>query len=93
MFVSIAGANRDPKANHNPDAFIPSRENLKQVAFGYGIHLCIGASLARLEAKVVFEEILRRYSSLKLVNSEPAWGTSTFFRGHEELKLNVSAFC
>ena len=90
VFVSIAGANRDPKANHNPDAFIPGRENLKQIAFGYGIHLCIGASLARLEAKVVFEEILRRYSSLKLVNSEPAWGTSTFFRGHEELKLKVS---
>ena len=91
VFVSIAGANRDPKANDNPDEFNLGRNDPKQVAFGYGIHLCIGASLARLEARVVFEEILKRYNSMELVNPEPVWGTSTFFRGHEELKVKVAA--
>ena len=91
VFVSIAGANRDPKANDNPDEFDLRRNDPKQVAFGYGIHLCIGASLARLEARVAFEEILKRYNSMELVNPEPVWGTSTFFRGHEELKVKVAA--
>ena len=91
VFVSIAGANRDPRANDKPDEFDLRRIDLKQIAFGYGIHLCIGASLARLEARVAFEEILKRYHSMALVNSEPAWGTSTFFRGHEKLIVKVSA--
>ena len=91
VFVSIAGANRDPGANDEPDKFDLRRTDLKQVAFGYGIHHCIGASLARLEARVVFEEIFRRYQSLALVNPNPVWGSSTFFRGHEELIVNVNA--
>ena len=89
VFLSIAGANRDPAANENPDLFEPDRDELKQVAFGYGIHHCIGASLARLEAKVAFEEILNRYERMELVAPEPVWGENAFFRGHEELKIAV----
>tara|TARA_B100002051_G_C16543996_1_gene539023 strand:- start:546 stop:875 length:330 start_codon:yes stop_codon:yes gene_type:complete len=90
VFVSIAGANRDPSVNQKPDEFNVMRQAAKQVAFGYGIHLCIGASLARLEAKVAFEEIFKRYDSMSLVNTNPRWGSSTFFRGHEELLVKVS---
>ena len=90
VFVSIAGANRDPSVNQKPDEFNVMRQAAKQVAFGYGIHLCIGASLARLEAKIAFEEIFKRYDSMSLVNTNPRWGSSTFFRGHEELLVKVS---
>jgi cytochrome P450 len=90
VFLSIAGSNRDPLANESPDVFDISRDQPKLVSFGYGIHLCIGASLARLEAKVAFEEILNRYDALSLGQSEPVWGENAFFRGHEALNVKVS---
>jgi pimeloyl-[acyl-carrier protein] synthase len=85
VFVSIAGGNRDPGANDNPDAFDIYREKVAQVSFGYGIHLCIGASLARLEAKVAFEKLLEKFPNMQLCSSEPHWGANPFFRGHERL--------
>ena len=48
----IASANRDPAANDNPDDFDISRENIKHVSFGHGIHLCLGLTLARLEGRI-----------------------------------------
>ena len=85
VFVSIAGGNRDPGANDNPDEFDINREKVNQVSFGYGIHLCIGASLARLEAKVAFERLLAEYPNLKLCSTKPQWGSNPFFRGQESL--------
>ena len=85
ILVSIAGGNRDPDANADPDTFDIGREKVNQVSFGYGIHLCIGASLARLEAKVAFEELLGRFPDLALCNPEPQWGVNPIFRGHREL--------
>ena len=60
---------------------------MRQVAFGYGIHLCIGASLARMEARVTFEKLLHRYPRLNLVDQQPNWGKNPFFRGHEVLEV------
>lgn len=91
VLVSIAGANRDPAVNPAPDEFDIRRESGKQVSFGYGIHLCIGASLARLEARVAFEELFRRYPSIEAVAAEPHWGTNPFFRGLESLPVRVAA--
>ena len=88
VFVSIPGANRDPSINDSPEEFHIDRENPKQVSFGYGIHLCIGASLARMEARVAFEEILARYDHLELAET-PVWGNNPFFRGVDGLKLRT----
>ena len=85
IFVSIAGGNRDPNANEAPDRFDIGREKVSQVSFGYGIHLCIGASLARLEAKVAFEKLLAEFPNMQLCDAQPHWGQNPFFRGHENL--------
>jgi cytochrome P450 len=85
IFVSIAGANRDPSANPNPDTFDVGRDKINQVSFGYGIHLCIGNSLARMEAKVAFERLLADFPELKLCSTRPHWGKNPFFRGQESL--------
>jgi cytochrome P450 len=87
IFLSIAASNRDPAVNENPDVFNLNRDKVNQISFGYGIHLCIGSSLARLEAKVAFEKLLDRYPNMALVNSQPQWGNNPFFRGHEELEV------
>jgi cytochrome P450 len=91
VLVSIAGGNRDPQANPEPDRFDIGREKVNQVSFGYGIHLCIGASLARLEAKVTFEKLLADFPNLALCDPEPQWGDNPIFRGHRKLWVRKSA--
>lgn len=90
IFLSIAGSNRDPRANENPDTFDINREKPKQISFGYGIHLCIGAALARLETQVALEELLDRYPDMQLRDNAPAWGNNPFFRGLDHLNIQIS---
>ncbi len=86
IFIGLAAANRDEAANADPDEFDISREKVNQVAFGYGIHLCIGATLARLEGRVAFERLLERHLDLELAG-DPEWGANPFFRGFDELSV------
>jgi cytochrome P450 len=73
LVVVFAAANRDPAVwGDDPDRFDPSRENLKEhLAFGKGIHFCIGAPLSRLEMQVFFEELGRRVRGVELVEGTP----------------------
>lgn len=84
LLLAIAGANRDPSANENPNVFNIQREKVNHLSFGHGIHLCLGMSLARLEAKVVFTKLFERYPNLSYVDT-PNWGTNDFFRGPNTL--------
>ena len=88
--VSIAGANRDPEANENPNEFDITREDIKHISFGYGPHMCIGASLARIESRIAFECLFERFKSLELEEKNPVWGRNLIFRGFDNLKLKVS---
>ena len=85
--VCIAGANRDPEANKNPNEFDITRENIKHVSFGYGPHMCIGASLARIETRMAFEALFERYPEMSLLDREPQWGRNLIFRGFEHLAI------
>ena len=70
-FVLLAAANRDPAQFADPDKFDIAREQKSHVAFGEGIHFCIGAPLARLEGAIAIGEMLRRFPKLRLSEPEP----------------------
>ncbi len=59
----LASANRDERRWRDPDVFDPGRDTSDHVAFGFGVHFCLGAALARLEARVALEELLARLPS------------------------------
>jgi cytochrome P450 len=70
MVIVFASANRDEALFADPDAFDPDREGLREhLAFGKGIHFCLGAALSRLEGKVALEELARRLDSFTLAES------------------------
>jgi cytochrome P450 len=84
----VGGANRDPAVFEDPERFDVTRNDLRPLSFGGGIHFCLGAQLARIEAAVVFETILRRLPDLKLTDPEhPKWRPSFVLRGLTELPV------
>src|SRR5262245_44930699 len=60
LFLLVAAANRDPRRFPDPQRFDVARSPNRHLAFGFGTHFCLGSSLARLEARVSFEELLKR---------------------------------
>jgi cytochrome P450 len=87
MFFSLRGANRDPSVFPEPHTFNIARKDAPHVAFGGGLHLCIGAPLARLEAQVALLSFFARYPDVRLAdpNMKPQWRAMPFFRGLKEL--------
>ncbi|MBB3998259.1 cytochrome P450 [Aureimonas pseudogalii] len=81
----LAAANRDPAIFAAPERFDPEREARAHVAFGGGVHFCIGAPLARLELRLAFEA-LARLPNLRLAQP-PRYGDRYHFRGVERLDL------
>ena len=82
----IGAANRDPEVFDDPDRFDVTREPT-HLAFGKGIHFCVGAGLSRIEAPIAFREILSRLPDLQLA-AEPSWKPNITFRGLERLDLS-----
>jgi cytochrome P450 len=66
VIISEGAANRDPSAFDNPDEFNPERVPNNHIAFGHGPHFCIGQNLARLELRIVFASLFRRFPALRL---------------------------
>jgi cytochrome P450 len=89
MFASLRGANRDPQAFPDPHRFDISRKDAPHVAFGGGLHLCIGAPLARLEAQVAILSFFDTFPNARLADPavNPQWRTMPFFRGLKELRI------
>lgn len=89
----LAAANRDPAVFSNPQMFNPHREtNKKHFAFGKGVHVCIGAPLARIEAQEIIAALLSRFSSIELRSDRSSlkWREDLALRGllHLPVRLN-----
>jgi cytochrome P450 len=86
--IWIASANRDESVFPNADQFDLNRENLKHIALGHGIHYCLGAPLARLEAKVAITTMLERMNDFRLKDDkEPIMNPITLMYSIKELPL------
>ena len=86
MMLLLAAAQRDPSAFGQPDTFDPSRDDLRHLAFGHGVHFCLGAPLARLEARVALTAVTRRYPRATLA-AEPPYKPNVTLRGMASLPL------
>jgi len=71
VLVALSGANRDPARFGDPDQLDLGRDSSGHLAFGHGIHYCLGAPLARLEARIALGVLLRRYSSIRVDPTHP----------------------
>ena len=88
LLLMYSSGNRDERAFEDPDRFDVTRAHNHHVAFGFGTHFCLGASLARLEIRVMFEEMLRRIPDWRLVpGTEPRIVPSTFARGYDAIHI------
>lgn len=85
----FASADRDERRFPDPDRFDVTRDGADHVAFGFGIHFCLGAPLARLEAKVALEALLSRLPSFERVEPTVEYIESIFLRGPRRLMLQV----
>jgi cytochrome P450 len=89
LIVALIGAaNRDPTVFPDPDRLDVTRERLRPLSFGGGIHFCIGAQLARIEAEVVFSTLLDRMPDMKLESETPRWRESFTLRGLTTLPVS-----
>jgi cytochrome P450 len=82
----VGAANRDPAAGADPDLFSVRRETRRHLAFGHGIHFCLGAPLARLEAAIALGQLLPLLPQLRIAG-EPEWKPNMVLRGLEHLWL------
>jgi cytochrome P450 len=89
VLVMIAAADRDPAKFAEPDRFDIRRDPNEHLAFGNGVHYCLGAALARLEGAIAFSELLDRFPTLRLADAqaEPKYKGSYFLRGLAELRI------
>jgi cytochrome P450/2-polyprenyl-3-methyl-5-hydroxy-6-metoxy-1,4-benzoquinol methylase len=87
----IGSANRDPARFDQPDRLDIGRQPNRHIAFGLGIHACLGPALARLEGKIAFERLLARVPRLRLVDLQPNWNVATTaVRGLTSLPIQLS---
>jgi cytochrome P450 len=88
VVVSLLSANRDEKRFPDAAELRLDRPQNSHMAFGHGIHYCLGAPLARLEAKVAFSKLLARFPGLRLAtDEEPSWRPGLLLRGHQALPV------
>jgi len=87
VLLVLGAANRDPEQFRDPDRLDITRADNRHLAFGAGIHFCVGAPLSRLEAQIVIPMLLRRMPNLQLADGPPEWRRLESWRGLTKLAL------
>jgi len=90
LMLNYVSGNRDEAVFGDPFAFDPDREKNQQIAFGFGAHVCLGQHLARMEMRILMEELLPRLKSLDLTGA-PARVESVFVGGLKRLPIRFEA--
>ena len=91
VLLLYPSANRDEAVFDDPFCFDVARTPNEHVAFGFGTHFCLGNSLARLELRVMFEELLARLPDLELIDeAEPAYRAANFVSGYESMPVRFT---
>jgi len=85
----LGAANRDERAFDRAEEFVPDRQPNQHLSFGYGTHYCLGAPLARLEAKITIESLLDRFERIEPVDTDLQPIRSSFIYGVEEYPLRA----
>jgi cytochrome P450 len=89
VFAMINAAHRDDRQFPEPDVIDIARQPNRHLTFGQGIHFCLGAQLARLEARIALPQLFERYPSLALADTPPEWHDSLIARGMRSLPVTL----
>jgi pimeloyl-[acyl-carrier protein] synthase len=89
LVILLGAANRDPEVFAEPDRLDVTRRDVRHLSFSHGIHFCLGAQLARLEASLALHGIITRFPSFKLLPQDIPWRTNTILRGPQKLWLEL----
>ena len=87
VLLVVAAANRDPRRYAHPDRFDIHRPDIQHLTFGYGVHYCLGANLARLEGQVALDEFLKRFPEWELDYDEMQLAPTSTVRGWERMTI------
>jgi cytochrome P450 len=91
VIVLQGAANHDPARFEHPESLDLARSPNTPLSFGWGVHHCIGAGLARMEGEIAFNALLARFGSIDMINEEPEWRASFTLRGLLSLPLELTA--
>ncbi|HEY5926589.1 MAG TPA: cytochrome P450 [Kofleriaceae bacterium] len=89
ILIALGAANRDSRRYDRAEELDVERSDPKPLSFGGGAHYCVGAALARLEAKHAFEQLFARTRSITLVTEQPRWKASLTLRALDELRVEL----
>jgi cytochrome P450 len=87
ILLSVASANRDERRHSHPDVFDIHRTDIQHLTFGYGLHFCLGANLARLEGRVALDEMLNRFPEWDVDHDAMRLAPTSTVRGWETMPV------
>ena len=88
VMLMLAAANRDPEQFQEPDKLDIARQGNRHIAFGFGVHFCLGAALARTEGQIALDRIFNRLPDLRLENAELDWYSNVGLRSLRSLHVS-----
>ena len=88
VIFSVGSGNRDERMFENPNAFDLTRKPNLHLAFGSGIHVCLGRPLARMELAIALPALAKRFPNMKLIEP-PVFNKNARFRGIQTMKVNL----